>query len=61
MVEPVVQGEGLFKSKGRLRVWLTDDDRKIPVQMKTEVLVGDITTELIKIKGVEGKIEAQKN
>lgn len=60
VVEPVVKGEGLFQKKGRLRVWLTDDERKIPVQMKSEVFIGDITTELTKIKGVKGKIKAQK-
>jgi len=60
MIEPVVKGEGLFKSKGRLRVWLTDDERKIPIQMKSEVLIGDITTELIKIRGISGEIAAQK-
>ena len=27
--------------------------------MKSEVMVGDITTELIKIEGVQSKIEAQ--
>ena len=61
VVEPVVKGEGLFQKKGRLRVWLTDDEKKIPVQMKSEVFIGDITTELTKIKGVKGKIKAQKN
>lgn len=61
MVEPVIKGEGLFKKKGRLRVWLTDDDKKIPVQMKSEVLIGDITTELIKIKGIDDDIPAQKD
>jgi Protein of unknown function (DUF3108) len=59
VVEPIIKGEGLFKKKGRLKVWLTDDDKKIPVQMKSEVLVGHITTELTKIKGVKGKIEAR--
>ena len=60
LIEPKVKGEGLFQNKGSLRVWLTDDDRKIPVQMKSEVLIGDITTELIKIKGIKGEIAAQK-
>lgn len=59
VVEPLIKGEGLFKNEGRLRIWLTDDDKKIPVQMKSKVLVGDITTELMKIKGVKGKIAAQ--
>ena len=48
VVEPIIRGEGLFKKKGSLRIWLTDDEKKIPVQMKSEVFVGDITTELIK-------------
>lgn len=61
VVEPVIKGEGLFKKKGRLRIWLTDDDKKIPVQMKSEVIVGDITTELISISGVKGKIDAKLN
>ncbi|KAA3617132.1 MAG: DUF3108 domain-containing protein [Calditrichaeota bacterium] len=59
VVEPIIKGEGLFKKKGRLKVWLTDDDKKIPIQMKSEVLVGNITTELTKIKGVKDKIEAK--
>lgn len=59
VVEPIVKGEGLFRKKGSLRIWLTDDERKIPVQMKSEVIVGDITTELIKIEGIKGKIEAK--
>ncbi len=59
VIEPIIKGEGLFKKKGRLKVWLTDDDRKIPVQMKSEVLVGHITTELTKIKGVKNKIDAK--
>lgn len=59
VVEPIIRGEGLFKKKGSLRIWLTDDEKKIPVQMKSEVMVGDITTELIKIEGVAGKIEAK--
>lgn len=52
-IEPMLQGEGLFKSKGRLTVWLSDDQYKIPIQMKTEILVGNITTELTDIIGIK--------
>lgn len=58
VVEPLIKGEGLFKKKGRLRIWLTDDEYKIPVQMTTEVIVGHITSELIKIEGI-GRIPAK--
>jgi len=46
MVEPVLQSEGLFNQKGRLRIWLTDDERKIPVLMKSKILVGSIDCRL---------------
>ncbi|MCB0282417.1 MAG: DUF3108 domain-containing protein [Calditrichaeota bacterium] len=59
VVEPIIQGEGLFMKKGNLVIWLTDDDKKIPVQMTSEVLVGHITTELTKIEGVKDRITAK--
>jgi hypothetical protein len=59
LVEPLIQGEGLFKNKGSLKIWLTDDNKKIPVQMTSEVLVGHITTELTKIEGVKGPVAAK--
>jgi hypothetical protein len=57
-VEPLLKGEGIFQQKGRLLVWLTDDEYKIPVQMTSEVIVGHITTELEKIEGINHKIPA---
>ena len=59
VLEPLLKGEGIFKQKGRLVIWLTDDEYKIPVQMKSKVIVGHITTELEKIEGISGKIPAQ--
>jgi len=37
---------GVFKHKGKLKVWLTDDRLKMPVLMKSKILVGSITAEL---------------
>lgn len=59
VVEPLLRGEGIFKQKGRLLIWLTDDHLRIPVQMTSKVLVGHITTELIKIEGIKEKIPAR--
>jgi hypothetical protein len=58
VVEPLLEGEGIFKQKGRMQIWLTDDQYKIPVQMKSEVMVGHITTELEKIEGGPKNIPA---
>jgi len=59
LVEPVLKGEGIFKQKGRLKIWLTDDRFKIPVQMTSEIAVGHITSELEKIEGIKGNIPAR--
>ncbi|MFZ0391862.1 MAG: DUF3108 domain-containing protein [Calditrichia bacterium] len=59
MVQPKLLGEGIFKQKGELWVWLTDDKYKIPVQMKSAVFVGSITTELVDIKGVPTPLPSQ--
>jgi len=57
-VEPLLRGEGVFQQKGRLKIWLTDDQFKIPVLMRSEVIVGHISTELDKIEGIPFKIPA---
>jgi hypothetical protein len=51
LVEPVMEGvKGVFsKSPGsRLFVWLSNDERKIPVQLKSSISIGDFTAVLVK-------------
>jgi hypothetical protein len=45
-IEPKLESAGIFKSKGRMNIWLTDDQRRIPVLMQTKVLIGSISAEL---------------
>jgi hypothetical protein len=46
VVEPILKASGIFKQKGSLTVWLTDDEIKMPVLMKSKVIIGSISTEL---------------
>ncbi|UCC45679.1 MAG: DUF3108 domain-containing protein [Candidatus Zixiibacteriota bacterium] len=46
VVEPLTRSVGVFKHEGRLKVWLTDDRLRLPVLMKSKVLVGSISAEL---------------
>jgi hypothetical protein len=46
LVEPVLKSEGIFKSKGQMLVWLSDDERRIPVQVKSKVPIGSISVSL---------------
>lgn len=42
VVEPMLRTPGLFEHKGRLWVWLTDDEHHIPVLMKSKIVIGSI-------------------
>jgi hypothetical protein len=46
VIEPVLVGEGLFKQEGAIMIWLTDDEHRIPVLMKSKVKVGSIDASL---------------
>jgi len=46
VVEPLLRTSGLFKQEGRLLIWVTDDARHMPVQMKSKIAVGSIVAEL---------------
>jgi len=46
VVEPVLEGDGIFQAKGSLTIWLTDDARRLPVLMKSKISVGSIRAEL---------------
>lgn len=51
IVEPVMRAEGIFKAKGSIKIWLTDDRYKIPVKMQTEVFfLGSIHANLEEYK-----------
>lgn len=56
IVEPLVQEGGLFKSEGNIIIWLSDDELKIPVKVKTKVLIGSIDAELTAYEGLAGKL-----
>ncbi|MFH0778003.1 MAG: DUF3108 domain-containing protein [Candidatus Eisenbacteria bacterium] len=50
VVEPILKSSGIFRQKGRLTIWLTDDEYKIPVLMKSKVAVGSISAILTSMK-----------
>ncbi len=46
VIQPVMVGEGLFKHEGDLMIYITADERRIPVLMSTKLPVGSITANL---------------
>jgi hypothetical protein len=45
-VEPMVKPVGVFEGKRGAYIWLTDDERRIPVKAQTKVTVGSVTAVL---------------
>lgn len=60
IVEPLVQEGGLFKSEGNIIIWLTDDDIKMPVRVKTKVVVGAIDADLTSYEGLAGPLKSKR-
>ena len=46
VVEPMIEGDGLFKHEGKLTMYISDDEHRVPVLIKTKVPVGSIDVQL---------------
>ena len=53
---PVVQEGRIFKDSEDLQVWITDDENKIPILAKAEVLVGSIKMQMVDYEGLAHSI-----
>ena len=42
VIQPVIKSKGIFSEKGHAEMWLTDDPRRILVQMKTDLSIGSL-------------------
>lgn len=60
VVEPMVQEGGLFKSEGRIIVWLSNDALKVPVKVSAKVPVGAIEGRLTGYSGLRGELSAKR-
>jgi hypothetical protein len=50
VVEPLMREEGIFVHKGKsMKIWMTTDSRKIPVQLSAEVAIGSVRAQLEEI------------
>ena len=46
VIEPLVKEGGLFKSEGSIIIYMTNDEAKMPVRVKTKVVIGSIDADL---------------
>ena len=46
VLHPVIDTKGMFSKRSETRIWLTDDARRLPVQIRTKFHFGTITLRL---------------
>lgn len=46
-VRVIMPFHGLFMNKGDIHVWVTNDERRIPVRMKAKIVLGAIVADLV--------------
>lgn len=43
VIEPLLKSEAVFKQSGRILIWVTDDEYKVPLKMTSQITVGAFT------------------
>jgi hypothetical protein len=51
VVRPLMRFQEILRQKGEVLIWVTDDDRRLPIRMTTAIKVGSIAATLIDVKG----------
>lgn len=46
IVEPKLETEGVFSSKGQIKIWMSNDSRRIPLKMTAKIAIGRIVARL---------------
>ncbi len=59
VVEPMVVEGGLFKNEGSIKLWLTNDENKMPVKVSTRVVIGSIDVTLTKYQGLKNPVTSK--
>ena len=60
VVEPLVKEGGLFKHEGNIIVWLTDDEVRMPVKVKTKIVIGSVDANLSSYEGIKGQLKSKR-
>lgn len=57
VVEPILEGEAIFKQTGEIFIWLTNDEFKIPVLLSSKIIFGHFKAILIDAENVPYNIK----
>ena len=60
IVEPLVKEGGLFKHEGNIVIWLTNDELKMPVKVRTKIIIGHVEAKLTSYEGLAGNLTSKR-
>ncbi|RLC48192.1 MAG: hypothetical protein DRI23_10650 [Candidatus Cloacimonadota bacterium] len=60
VAEPIIDGEAIFKQTGKILIWVTNDEYKIPVKLSSKIVFGSFKAILKDAKNVPYKIVKNK-
>jgi len=53
VLQPLMRFQEILRQKGDVLIWVTDDERRIPIRMMTAIKVGSIEAKLIDVKNLQ--------
>jgi uncharacterized protein DUF3108 len=53
VVQPRMRFQEILRQKGDVLIWVTDDERRLPIRMRTAIKVGSIEATLINVKKIQ--------
>ncbi|TAD98650.1 MAG: DUF3108 domain-containing protein [Bacteroidetes bacterium] len=57
IISPILPETQLFKGRDALKVWISDDENRVPIKIQAELFVGAIELDLIDHKGLRSKFK----
>jgi len=58
VIEPKLRGDAVFKQSGRILIWLTNDEYKIPVRLESKITIGSFVATLEEARQVPYKVKS---
>lgn len=52
-IQPLLQAAGIFRYKGDMFIWLSDDAYRVPVQLRSNIKIGAVRAHLVNVQGVD--------
>jgi hypothetical protein len=51
-IQPILEGDAIFKQTGDIFIWLTNDELRRPVKLESKIIFGSFTATLTKVEHV---------